>query len=158
MAKSDVPPRPEAADEPREETRERASAGKTSERPGEPGRTRGEEADYDLRTILPELLRRGLSAGRGRVGETILPRELTTTLISHMGEIRGGIVKAVGQEVGRFLREADIASEIRKVMSGLDVEAKVRLRFSEREDGALKPEIDVDLPKRPSERPKREER
>jgi hypothetical protein len=54
-------------------------------------------------------------------------------------------VKAVAQEVGRFLREADIASEIRKVLTGLDVEAQVRLRFNARKDGGLTPDVDIKL-------------
>jgi hypothetical protein len=43
------------------------------------------------------------------------------------------------------LREADIASEVRKVLIGLDVEATVRLRFKAREDGTIKPNLEVKL-------------
>lgn len=154
MTNPEAPETPEPADEP-ESTSPRETA-----HPRETARPRGEDTEPDLRgsfeRILPELLRRGLSVGRERVGEGSLPRELTNSLISHMGDIRAGIVKAVGQEVGRFLREADIASEIRKVMAGIDVEASVRLRFNERKDGALQTELEVERPKRASDRPKRE--
>jgi hypothetical protein len=94
--------------------------------------------------ILPELIRRGLEAG-GKVGESFFPKDIASHLVGGLGDIKSGIVKAVAQEVGRFLREADIASEVRKVLTGLDVEAQVRLRFSEREDGMVKPELDIDL-------------
>jgi hypothetical protein len=66
-------------------------------------------------------------------------------VVAQLGDIRSGVVKAVAQEVGRFLREADIASEIRKVLTGMDVEASVRLRFTARDDGTLKPSVDVKL-------------
>ena len=98
--------------------------------------------------ILPELIRRGLEAGRGpleKVSESIFPKDLTSQLVAQLGDVRSGLVKAVAQEVSRFLREADIASEVRKVLTGLDVEAQVRLRFKAREDGSLRPELDVEL-------------
>ena len=97
--------------------------------------------DADVRIgldrILPELIRRGLEAGRGplsRAGESIFPKELASHLVSQLGDIRSGVVKAVAQEVGRFLREADIASEVRKVLTGLDIDAQVKLRFTARDD------------------------
>lgn len=101
-----------------------------------------------LERILPDLIRRGLEAGRGplgRVSESFFPRDIAANVVSQLGDIRSGVVKAVAQEVGRFLREADIASEVRKVLIGLDVEAQVRLRFKAREDGTLKPSLDVKL-------------
>jgi len=101
-----------------------------------------------LERILPDLIRRGLEAGRGplgRVSESFFPRDIAASVVSQLGDIRSGVVKAVAQEVGRFLREADIASEVRKVLTGLDVEAQVRLRFKAREDGSLKPSLDVKL-------------
>jgi hypothetical protein len=109
-------------------------------------------AGFDARTsferILPELIRRGLEAGRGpleKVSESIFPKDLASQLVGQLGDIRSGIVKAVAHEVGRFLRDADIASELRKVLIGLDVDAHVRLRFKARDDGSLKPEFEVDL-------------
>lgn len=94
--------------------------------------------------ILTELIRRGLEVGRGKVSESI-PRELAAQVVGQLGDVRSGVVKAVAQEVGRFLREADIASEIRKVLTGLNVEAKVSLGFSARDDGTLKVKPDVDV-------------
>jgi hypothetical protein len=101
-----------------------------------------------LERILPDLIRRGLEAGRGplgRVSESFFPRDIAASVVSQLGDIRSGVVKAVAQEVGRFLREADIASEVRKVLTGLDVEAQVRLRFKARDDGTLKPSLDIKL-------------
>lgn len=107
--------------------------------------------EYDdrpsLEGILPELIRRGLEVGRGplgKVSESFVPKEIAQSVVSQIGDARSGIVKAVAQEVGRFLREADIASEVRKVLVGLDVEAQVKLRFNQREDGTLDPELSVE--------------
>lgn len=108
-----------------------------------------------LERILPDLIRRGLEAGKGpfgRVSESFFPRDIASTVVAQLGDIRSGVVKAVAQEVGRFLREADIASEIRKVLTGMDVEATVRLRFKAREDGTLKPSVDVKLGEEKPER------
>ena len=107
-------------------------------------------SDHDTRTtferILPELIRRGLEAGRGpleKVSESIFPKEIASQLVAQLVDVRSGVVKAVAQEVGRFLRDADIASELRKVLTGMTIEAKVQLRFNQREDGSLSPKVDV---------------
>jgi hypothetical protein len=113
--------------------------------------------------ILPELIRRGLEAGRvplERVSESIFPKDIASHVVSQLVDIRSGVVKAVAQEVGRFLREADIASEVRKVLTGLDIEASVKLSFNARDGGAIKPQIELNVngdsdDKRPSDRRKR---
>lgn len=101
------------------------------------------ESRLPLERVLPELLKRGLLAGRD-VSESIFPRELASTIISQLGDARQSLVTAVATEVGRFLRQADVASELRKVLAGLHIEAKVQLRFSEDETGKLKPRIDLE--------------
>ena len=119
----------------------------------DPAHSEAEDEDFGderlpLERILPDLIRRGLEAGKGplgRVSESLFPRDIAASVVSQLGDIRTGVVKAVAQEVGRFLRDADIASEVRKVLTGLDVEAQVRLRFKAREDGSLKPSLDIKL-------------
>ena len=96
-----------------------------------------------LDKVLPEILKRGLSAGRD-VSESIFPRELANNLVSQLGDARIGLVNAIADEFGRFLRQADIASEVRKVLAGLNVEAKVQLRFSEDDAGKLRPRVDIE--------------
>jgi hypothetical protein len=126
----------------------------------DPSRDGDEDEEYGderppLERTLTDLIRRGLEAGKGpfgRVSESFFPRDIASTVVSQLGDIRSGVVKAVAQEVGRFLREADIASEIRKVLTGMDIEASVRLRFKARDDGTLKPSMDVKLGDDKSER------
>jgi len=119
----------------------------------DPSHSEAEDEDFGderppLERTLTDLIRRGLEAGKGpfgRVSESFFPRDIAASVVSQLGDIRSGVVKAVAQEVGRFLRDADIAAEVRKVLTGLDVEATMRLRFKAREDGSLKPSLDVKL-------------
>ena len=93
--------------------------------------------------LVPEILRRGLSAGRD-VSESLFPRELASNLAAQLVDARHGLVTAIATEVGRFLRQADIASEMRKVLAGLNVEAKIQLRFSEDDTGKLQTKLDAE--------------
>jgi hypothetical protein len=97
----------------------------------------------DLRMPLTELLKRGLSAGQA-VSESFFPRELAATVASQLVDARHGLVNAIAVEVGRFLRQADIASEMRKVLAGLNIEAKIELRFSEDQTGKIKSQVNVE--------------
>jgi hypothetical protein len=110
-------------------------------REGREGRE-GKEA-RDTRLPLTELLKRGLSAGQA-VSESLFPRELASSVASQLVDARHGLVNAIASEVGRFLRQADIASEMRKVLTGLKVEATIQLRFSEDEHGKVRPEVKVE--------------
>jgi hypothetical protein len=93
--------------------------------------------------VLPEILRRGLSAGRD-VSESLFPRELASSLAAQLVDARHGLVTAIATEVGRFLRQADIASEMRKVLAGLNIEAKIQLKFSEDATGKLTTQVELD--------------
>jgi hypothetical protein len=121
------------------------------EEPSQGGHGESQDQRPGIDRILPELIRRGLEVGREKVSESI-PRELASQIVSQLGDVRSGVVKAVAQEVGRFLREADIASEIRKVLTGLNVEAQVRFGFTTRDDGTVKPDLDVSLGSSDAER------
>jgi len=99
----------------------------------------------DTRLPLTELLKRGLSAGQA-VSESLFPRELASSVASQLVDARHGLVTAIASEVGRFLRQADIASEMRKVLAGLNIEAKVTLRFSEDEQGKIRSDVKVEQP------------
>lgn len=103
----------------------------------------------DMRLPLAEILKRGLSAGQA-VSESLFPRELASNLASQLVDARHGLVNAIATEVGRFLRQADIASEMRKVLAGLNVEAKIQLRFSEDESGRIQSEMNVERQTPPS--------
>jgi hypothetical protein len=116
-----------------------------SAKPG-PDPAAPEREARDTRMPLTEMLKRGLSAGRD-VSESLFPRELANTIASQLVDARHGLVNAIAVEVGRFLRQADIASEMRKVLAGLNIEAKIQLRFSEDEQGKLQSQVEVEREK-----------
>ena len=104
----------------------------------EPGEQRRSDPDArpTFERVVSELLRKGLDAGRGsfeRVGE-IAPKEIAAGILAQLGDLRSGLVRAVAQEVGRFLREADIAAEVRNILDGLGVEGKIELRYRKSAD------------------------
>jgi hypothetical protein len=104
------------------------------------------DARKTLERILSELLRKGFEASRGpleKVSESFFPRDIASHLVGGLGDIRSAIVRAVAQEVGRFLREADFASELRRVLNGVDIEASVRVGFKVNEQGSLRSDVDV---------------
>ena len=78
------------------------------------------------------------------MSESLFPRELASSLASQLVDARHGLVTAIASEVGRFLRQADIASEMRKMLAGLNVEAKIHLRFSEDERGKIQSDVKVE--------------
>lgn len=114
-----------------------------SGRPGSSEREAPPKEARDARLPLTELLKRGLSAGQA-VSESLFPRELASSLASQLVDARHGLVKAIASEVGRFLRQADIASELRKALAGLNVEATIHLRFSEDDKGQIKSDVKVE--------------
>ena len=101
-----------------------------------PSRPPGERLPFER--IVPDILKRGLEASRG-VSDSFFFRELASSLVAQLGDAREGLVNAVAQEVGRFLRQADIAREVRNVLAGLEVEATVNLKFRQSKDDAEEP-------------------
>jgi hypothetical protein len=101
-----------------------------------------------LERLAADLLKKGFEAGRDTlrqtdealktVGESIFAREIAHHLTSQLGDIRDAMTKAVAGEIGRFLREADLASEVRRMLQGMTVEAKVQLRFPSRDQEGKK--------------------
>lgn len=135
--------RPGAADDPLDRDPLEEPAG-----PETPDPRTDTDARKTLERILSELLRKGFEASRGpleKVSESFfpLPRDIASHLVGGLGDIRSAIVRAVAQEVGRFLREADFASELRRVLNGVDIEASVRVGFKVNEQGSLRSDVDV---------------
>jgi hypothetical protein len=119
-----------------------ADAGPQAREPSEAREPR-EHREREPRMPLTEMLKRGLSAGRD-VSESLFPRELASGLAAQLVDARHGLVNAIAVEVGRFLRQADIASEMRKVLAGLNIEAKIHLKFSEDQSGKVQTQLEVE--------------
>jgi len=113
--------------------------------PGETPEAAGERRST-VERVVADLLRRGFEAGIGTLKQTdealrTTPKDVATFVIAQLGDARSGLVRAVASEVGTFLREADIASELKKLMSGMSVEVKGTVSFIPAEDGELKPKV-----------------
>ena len=98
--------------------------------------------------VVSDLLRRGFEAGIGTLKQTdealrTTPKEVASFVIAQLGDARSGLVRAVASEVGSFLREADIANEVKKLLSGMSVEVKGTVSFVPAEDGELRPKVRV---------------
>jgi hypothetical protein len=120
---------------------------KPPETPRSAYRSRSEEQTRDYRSplerLIPELLRRGLEAGRDtlkqtdealrNVSEAVFAKELVNHFFAQFGDIRQTLSKAIAKEIGRALDERDLASEMRKVLNGMSIEAKIQLKFPEGE-------------------------
>lgn len=105
-----------------------------------------------LERLIPELVRRGVEAGRGTLhrtetlrgalGDTRLPRELAGYIAGQLDEARSGVVRGVSSEVRRFLRDADLGHELAKVLTSLSFEIKAQVRFVPNEEGySLRPRV-----------------
>lgn len=106
------------------------------------------ERKSTVERVVSDLLRRGFEAGLGTLKHTDealrgTPKDVATFVISQLGDARSGLVRAVASEVGTFLREADIASEVKKMLSGMSVEVKGTVSFIPAETGELKPSLKV---------------
>lgn len=113
----------------------------------EPSDASGERKST-VERVVSDLLRRGLEAGLGTLKSTdealrATPKEVATFVISQLGDARSGLVRAVASEVGTFLREADIGSEIKKMLSGMSVEVKGTVSFIPADDGKVEPKVRV---------------
>ena len=91
---------------------------------------------------VSELVRRAIETTVGQVqNPSGLPKEAINYLF-HQGERgRRELVRIVAKEVGDFLRATDISSEVVKVLTNIQVDFNVQLRFKRNPDGELEPEL-----------------
>lgn len=149
---ANVPPYAQSGSQPpRARTTSRPPPGSDADaRHSRPPRDQHDERS-PFERILPELLKRGLEASRGTIGnvsDTLFSRDLAASLVSQLGDMREGVVSAVAQEVGRFLRQADIAAEVRNVLTGMEVEAQVKIKFRKSDQGGITTDVEIEDPPR----------
>lgn len=126
--------------------------------PSDPADPTGERRSV-VERVVSDLVRRGLEAGLGTLKQTdealrTTPKDVASFVISQLGDARSGLVRAVASEVGTFLREADIASELKKLMSGMSVEVKGTVSFIPTDTGDVKTRFRVGA-SRPAARARR---
>lgn len=111
----------------------------TSERPsGE--RDEKEHERGRLERILPELIKRVVELGAGKiaegpesvrhfVSELKLPKEVLALLLTQIDETKNGLYRAVAKELRDFLEQTNMAEELTKVLTTLSFEIKTEVRF-----------------------------
>jgi len=91
-----------------------------------------------LERLIPELIKRVLEAGYGKItegnlrqvlSELKLPKEALAMLLSQMDETKNGLYRAVAREVRDFLEHTNFAEELAKVLTTLSFEIKTEVRF-----------------------------
>ncbi len=121
------------------------------DRPADPSRysyrSRSDEQARDYRSplerLIPELVRRGIEAGRGtlkqtdealrNVSDSAFAKELVSHFFTQFGDIRQMLSRSVAKEIGRVLEERDIAAEVRNVLKGMTIEATFKIDFPEQQ-------------------------
>ena len=102
-----------------------------------------------LERILPELLKRAVETGVGKiaegpeslrtfVGDLKLPKEIASYVLLQIEQTRKGLVRAVASELRRFLQRRSLGDELARALGQIAVEIKTEIRFV---PGASKPGI-----------------
>ncbi len=107
-----------------------------------------------LETFVPELVRKTFVAGMGAMSNTEeglrkvakeipLPKELASYVTSTAGDAKDEVMKAVGREVGEFLKTVNFSEEIAKMLTMLSFEVKTEIRFIPNDEkfGGVEPDV-----------------
>ena len=103
-----------------------------------------------LETVVPELIKRALEAGLGRLGdgpdnvkqflaELKLPKEALAAILTHLDETKQGLYRAVSRELRDFLERTSFADEVAKALTTLSLEVTTKVRFVPNDTGKAKP-------------------
>jgi hypothetical protein len=118
-----------------------------------------------LDSVISELVKRAVEIGvekaveapvniKELVGGIKLPREAAQYLLSQIEDTKNGISRVVASEVRDFLDHSNVASEMQKMLSTMQLEIRTTIRFkpavldataSEGETGRLKPEVSSEV-------------
>ena len=90
---------------------------------------------------LSDFIKKGISSGvksvllteegvRSALGD-LMPREISATVKAHVDGLKKELYTTVVNEFSQFLEHVDIATELKKVLSGMKVEIKTEISFSE---------------------------
>lgn len=90
---------------------------------------------------LSELIKKGISSGVKSVLLTeegvrnviadLVPKEISTTVKAHVDGVKKEIYATLVNEFSTFLEHADIAGEMKKFFSGMKIEIKTEIRFTD---------------------------
>jgi hypothetical protein len=125
-----------------------------SEPPAHDGEQRERERRR-LERVLPELIKRVLDVGYGKitegpenvrnfVSELKLPKEVLNLLVTQIEETKNGLYRAVAREIRDFLENTNLSEEMSKVLSSVALEIRTEVRFRPNPSGE-RPEVDSEV-------------
>lgn len=131
----------------------------------------GPEAGGEGRGLLPKTLQKALLTGvsavlmteegiRNALSDMRLPKEAIGYVVQQTERSRKDLFQAVSKEVKGFLDSVDMAGALRKALTGLKVEVRAELRFSEDGDGKpgrVQSTVKTTVQSSPSDEPDRAE-
>lgn len=92
--------------------------------------------------VVPDFLKRAIENTMGSVQNTgSLSREALSYLLQQGDRGKKEVVRIVAQEVGTFLKNVDLSSEVIKVLTAVQIEVNASVKFKPSKDGGIKPEI-----------------
>jgi hypothetical protein len=104
-----------------------------------------------VRDAMKKVLEKGVDAGigglsiravRGVIEDAKLPREIANYFFSQIEETKSGVLRVAAREIRHFLRDADLASELRRVLTSLSFEIRTEIRFIPNETGdGVRPQV-----------------
>ncbi|MCK6549241.1 hypothetical protein L6R52_25585 [Myxococcota bacterium] len=94
--------------------------------------------------VVTDFVRRAIENTVGSVGVGgSISRDTLNYLLQQGDRGKRELVRIVGHEVGEFLRNVDLSSEVIKVLTSVQVDVNASIRFRPTKDG-VKPEVGVD--------------
>lgn len=94
--------------------------------------------------VVSDFVRRAIENTVGTVsGSGSISRDTLNYLLQQGDRGKRELVRIVGHEVGEFLRNVDLSSEVIKVLTSVQVDVNASIRFRPTKDG-VRPEVGVD--------------
>jgi len=107
------------------------------------------DRDRQRGRVMGEFVRRAIDNAFEQVqSSSAAPKEALSFLLQQGDRGRREVVKIIAKEVGDFLRATDLSSEVIKVLTSVEADFRVHVKFRRTEDGGVKPDVagDVDVP------------
>lgn len=111
------------------------------------GGSQDDEADRRKGHRVPDFVRRAFENTMGSMASTqSVSREAIQSLLSTTDRTRRELVRLIASEVGDFFRHTDVASEIAKILTSVEANVHLSVKFRKTDDGGVEPEVKTEDP------------
>lgn len=91
--------------------------------------------------VVSDFVRRAIENTVGSVQPGTISRDALSYVLQQGDRGKREVMRIVAKEVGDFLRQVDISSEVVKILSSLQVEVSATVRFKPTEGGGVQPDV-----------------